>query len=102
MIHWNAIPEKTSSISMAVLGTPKYQPYCMQPIPQSLFMRLANDKFLDGLQLVCTACLKSTGVMEDVSSVVREGDFIVDVVNATLSTGSSRSAVGEGTCGSNL
>ena len=74
----------------------------MQPIPQSLLARLANDKFLDGLQLVCTACLKSTRVMENVSIVVREGEFIVDVVKATLSTEWSRSAVDERTRGSNL
>ena len=74
----------------------------MQPIPQSLLPHLANDKFLDGLQLVCAACLKSTGVMENISIVVREGEFIVDIVKATLSTGSSRSAVSERICGSNL
>ena len=61
----------------------------MQPIPQSLLPRLANDKFSDGPHLVSTACLKSTGVMEDVSIVVREDEFIFDVVKATLSTGSS-------------
>ena len=74
----------------------------MQPIPQSLLLRLAKEKFLDDLQFVFTACLKSTGVMEDVSSVVREGEFIIDVVKATLSTGSSRSAVGERIRGSDL
>ena len=58
----------------------------MQPILQSLLSRLANDKFLDGLQLVRTACLKSTRVMESVSIVVRESDFIVDIMKATLST----------------
>jgi len=61
----------------------------MQPIPQSLLLRLASDKFLDGRQLVCAACLKSARVMENVSIMVREGEFIVDVVKATLSTGSS-------------
>ena len=61
----------------------------MQPIAQSLLLRLASDKFLDGLQLVCTACLKSARVVENVSSVVRKCEFIVDVVKATLSTGSS-------------
>ena len=74
---------------MAVLGTQKYQPNCMQPIPQSLLPRLVSDKFLDGLQLVCTACLKSARVVENVSIVVRECEFILDVVKATLSTGSS-------------
>ena len=74
----------------------------MQPIPQSPLPRLPNDKFLDGAQLVCTACFKSTGVMENVSIVVREGEFILDVVKATLSMGSSRSVVSERIRGSNL
>ena len=74
---------------MAVLGTPKYQPNCMQLIPQSLLLRLASDKFLDDFQLVCTACLKPARVVENVSTVLREGEFILDVVNATLSIGSA-------------
>ena len=44
---------------------------------------------MDDLQLVCTACLKSARVVENVSIMVREGEFIVDVVKATLSTESS-------------
>ena len=72
----------------------------MQPIPQSLLLRFASNKFLDGLQLVCTACLKSARVVENVSSVVRKCEFIVDVVKATLSTGSSWSAVAERICAS--
>ena len=61
----------------------------MQPIPQSLLLRLASDKFVDDLQLVRTACLKSAGVVENVSTVVREAKLILDVVKATLSAGSS-------------
>ena len=61
----------------------------MQPIPQSLLLRLANNKILDDLQLVRTACLKSAGVVENVSPVVREAKFILDVVKATLLAGSS-------------
>ena len=61
----------------------------MQPIPHLLLPRLASDKFLDNLQLVFTACLKSPGVVENVSIVVREDEFILDVVKTTLSTGFS-------------
>ena len=67
----------------------------MQPIAQPLLPRLASDKFLDSLQLVLTACLKSTGVVENVSIVVREDEFILNVVLATLSAGSSCSAVSD-------
>jgi hypothetical protein len=44
---------------------------------------------LDGLQLVSTAGLKSAGVVENVSIVVREDKFILNVVKAALRTGSS-------------
>jgi len=61
----------------------------MQPVPQSSLPRLASDKFLDSLQFVFTARLKSAGVVENVSIVVREDEFILNVVMATLSAGSS-------------
>ena len=53
------------------------------------------DKFLGNLQLVCTACLKSTGVVENVSKVIREDEFILNIVKATLSTESSLSSVAD-------
>ena len=74
----------------------------MQPIPQLLLPRLASDKFLDNLQLVFTTCLESPGVVENVSIVVREDEFILYVVMTTLSTGYSRSAAAERICASNL
>jgi len=61
----------------------------MQPISQSHLPRLASNKFLDNLQLVFTARLKSAGVVENVSIVIREDEFILNVVKATLSAGSS-------------
>ena len=60
----------------------------MQPILQSLLPRLASDKFLDSFQLVSSACLKSAGVVENVSIVVREDEFILNVVKAMLLKGS--------------
>jgi len=67
----------------------------MQPILQSLLPRLASDKFLDSPQLVCTARLKSGGVVENVSIVIREGELILNVVTPTLSAGSLLSAVSD-------
>jgi len=61
----------------------------MQSIFQSFLLRLAFDKFLYSLQLVFTACLKSPGVMENIAIVVREDEFVVDVVLATLRGGIS-------------
>ena len=59
----------------------------MQPILQSLLLRLASDKFLDGLQLIFTARLKSAGVVENISLMVREDQFILNIVVSTLSAG---------------
>jgi len=61
----------------------------MQPILQLPLSRLASDKFLDSLQLVLTARLKSAGVVENISLMVCEDEFILNIVLATLSTGSS-------------
>jgi len=52
-------------------------------------LRLAFDKFLYHLQLVFTAGLKSTGVVENIAVMVREDEFVVDVVLATLQAGFS-------------
>ena len=57
----------------------------MQPI----LPRLASDKFLDSLQLVLTARLQYAGVMENISIMVPEGEFILNVMAATLSAGFS-------------
>ena len=65
----------------------------MQPVLQSPLLRLASDKFLNDLQLFFTARLKSAGVVENVSIVIREDEFILNVVIATLSTEFSLSAV---------
>jgi len=59
----------------------------MQSILQSFLLRLAFDKFLYGLQLVFTACLESTGVVENIASMVHEDEFVVDVVLTTLQAG---------------
>jgi len=61
----------------------------MQSIFQSSLLRLAFDKYLYHLQLVLTARLKSAGVVENIAVVVREDEFVVDVVLATLQAGFS-------------
>jgi hypothetical protein len=47
---------------------------------------------LDSPQLVFTACLEPTGVVENISLMVREDEFILNIVNATLLTEFSSSA----------
>ena len=54
------------------------------------------DKFLHGLQLVFTACLKSAGVVENVACMVREDEFVVNIVLSTLQAAFSLSAIADG------
>jgi hypothetical protein len=61
----------------------------MQSIYQSFLLRLAFDKFPYSLQLIFTASLKSTGVVENIAIVVRKDEFVVNVVLATLRAGFS-------------
>ena len=61
----------------------------MQSVLQSPHLRLAGDETLDSLQFAFTTCLKSTGVMENISPMVREDEFVLNIVIATLSTESS-------------
>jgi len=42
---------------------------------------------LYGLQLVFAACLEPTGVVENIAVMVREDEFVVDVVLTTLHAG---------------
>ena len=51
------------------------------------------DKILNDLQLVCTTSLKSTGVVENITIVAGEDEFILDVMHPTLQAGSSQSAI---------
>jgi len=48
---------------------------------------------LHRIQLVFTAGLKSTGVVENIAIVVCEDEFVVDVVLATLQEGFSGPAI---------
>ena len=61
----------------------------MQSIFQQLLLRLVFDKFFYNFQLVYTARLKSARVVENIAIVVREDEFVVDVVFATLKVGFS-------------
>ena len=65
----------------------------MQSILQSLLPRLTDDKFTNNLQLVYAFILKTAGVMENVTVVVGEDEFVLDVMQATLHEGRPRSAI---------
>jgi hypothetical protein len=64
----------------------------VQSLIQFLLVRLSTDKLLHGLQLIVIAGLESTGVVENISSMIREDEFVLDVVQTALRARSSRSA----------
>ena len=43
-----------------------------------------TDKILHNLNLPCTACLESAGVVENISIMVCEHELVLDVMLATL------------------
>ena len=52
----------------------------MQSVLQSFLLRFAFDKFLYSLQLAFITRLKSTGVVENIASMVCEDEFVIDVM----------------------
>jgi len=52
----------------------------MQSIVQSLLLGLTTDKILHNLQLVLTASFESARVVENITGMVLENQFVVDVM----------------------
>ena|SRR6266850_347847 len=74
-------------------GTKRNKPYRVQSILQSFLLRLAMDKILHNLQLGSHASLESARVVENITGVICEDEFVFDVVLATLQAGSLQSVV---------
>jgi hypothetical protein len=73
--------------------TEKNKPYRVQSILQLALSRFTTNKFFNNFQLLCIAGFKSAGVVEKITSVVCENEFVLDVMLATLRARSSESAV---------
>jgi len=56
----------------------------MQPVLQAFFGRLFTHKLLYCLQFTFTTALKPTGIVENVTVVVREDKLIANVMFASL------------------
>ena len=56
----------------------------MQSIRQSLLLRLTTDEILDDLHLILTATLKSAGIVENITLMFRENEFVLDAMHAAL------------------
>ncbi len=56
----------------------------MQSILESALLRLTTDEILDNLQLILTATLKSTGIVENITLMCRENEFVLDAMHTAL------------------
>jgi hypothetical protein len=65
----------------------------MQCIVQPPLPRLTTDKLLNNLELVVIARFESTGVVENMSFIIREDDFVLDVMHASLHKQGHHSAI---------
>jgi len=75
---------KTNFRECVTVDTQGNKPYRMQSIRQSLLLRLTTDEILDDLHLILTATLKSAGIVENITLMWRESEFVLDAMHAAL------------------
>ena len=63
----------------------------MQFVSQLLFSALASNEILQGLEFVNAARLYSLRIVKDITLVIGENEFVVDVVLAPLAPWLARS-----------
>ncbi len=56
----------------------------MQSGLQSVCTRLVSNEFLQDVYFLCRTALDAAGIMKNISRMVREHEFVVDIVLATL------------------
>jgi hypothetical protein len=81
---------------VVITGTEADEPYRVQSLLQFPLLRPTTNKVLHDLQLPFTPGLKSSGVVENITIVLCKGNFVLDVMQATLRAGSSGSAIADG------
>jgi len=84
---------KSRPCEVAITGTETNKPYRVQSVHQFPLLRPTTNKVLHDLQLRFIPSFKSSGVVENITIVLCEGNFVLDVVQATLRVGSLRSAI---------
>ena len=75
---------KTNFCELVTVDMQGNKPYRMQSILQSVLPRLTTDEILDSLHLILTATLKSAGIVKNITLMVRENEFVLDVMHAAL------------------
>ena len=86
---------KNKACKVVITGTETNKPYCVQSLRQFPLLRPTTDKILQNLQRRVTPSFNSLGVVENKTIVLCEGNFVLDLVQATLRVGSSRSAIAD-------
>jgi hypothetical protein len=86
---------KSRPCEVAITGTETNKPYRVQSVYQFPLLRPTTNKVLHNLQLYLIPSFKSWRVMENVTIVLCEGNFVLDVVPTTLRVGSSQSAIAD-------
>src|SRR6267142_2851609 len=85
---------KSKPCEVAIPGTEMNKPYRVQSLRQLPLLRHTTDKILHNLQLRFIPP-KSLGDVENITIELCEGNFVLDVGQATLQVGSSRSALAD-------
>ncbi|SRR6266404_6404707 len=67
-----------------VVNTKQPEPYRMQSGLQSACTSLALNEFFQNDYFLCPTALDASGIMKNISRMVREHKFIIDIVLATL------------------
>ena len=80
---------------VAIAATETNKPYHVQSLHQLVHLRPTTNKILHNLQLRFITSLESAGVVENITIVLWENNLVLNVVQATLRVGSSRSAIAD-------
>jgi len=86
---------KRKPCELAITGTETNKPYRVQSFHQFRLLRPTTNKVLHNLQLFFTSSLESSGVVENITMMLCEGNFVLDVVQTTLRVWSSRSVIAD-------
>ena len=73
-----------SLVRVVIVNTQQSEPYCMQSGLQLGFTRLASNEFLQDVYFLRSTALDASGIMKNISCMVREHKFVIDIVLATL------------------
>jgi hypothetical protein len=67
-----------------IANTGECKPYCMQSVSQSPFSTLASNEFLQNFKFLCATRFDSARIVKNVTQMIGEHKFVVDVVLASL------------------